>query len=320
MNLPIQINSFYKLNKIDKPIYLAIGVFDGLHLGHMAVISSVVFLAKSNQGISAVLTFQEHPSKLFQGESSTKLIMDSKSKVDKFFDNGIDIVITKKFDRKFSSIKAENFLHYLVEKIPTLRVIYVGKNFRFGRGRLGDVKLLEMKAKELGIRVISKNRIKKNGIIISSTKIRELLRLGEIKKVNSMLGYFYKSYGVVVKGKKLGRRIGFPTLNLLWNPECKPCFGVYLVRLILKNKIILINGIANYGLRPTFHTLNTSNPILEIHLLINNECFLKEGDYIEIEWIHFIRKEKKFRNIDYLKRQIKKDVKFARDYFSNDEC
>jgi riboflavin kinase/FMN adenylyltransferase len=222
---------------------------------------------------------------------------------------GVDCVIRKRFDRAFASIPAEDFLGELKRALPALKAIYVGENFRFGQKRAGDVATLVQSGRGLGLGVFSAERIKHNGEPISSTRIRGELESGGIAVANDLLGYNYTSTGQVVGGARLGRTIGFPTLNLPWQPECLPRFGVYHVRFRPQGGGAWQRGVANYGVKPTV-AAGAEGPLLEIHGFEPTE--LDRGDAIEAEWLDFIRPEQKFEGLDALKAQIAKDCETAR--------
>jgi len=310
MNLPIQISDFKELSEVRIPLHLAIGVFDGIHLGHVAVIEPSIAAAKANGEHSAILTFDPHPSRLFKKDKGTQLIMDLKSKTRRLHEIGVDVVIAKTFDQEFSSITADQFLIYLKRELPSLKAVYVGENFRFGQGRTGDIKTLINSGTQLGIDVWSIDRIKQNGLAISSTRIRAALAKGEIENVNALLGYHYFSEGLVQPGQKLGRTLGFPTLNLDWSPESKPCFGVYAVRFRSEESDQWVDGIANYGIRPTVSGDNQDLPILEVHSFGLSD--FREDAILVVEWLYFIRKEQRFPNIGDLKNQISLDCEKAK--------
>ena len=310
MKLPASVENFEDLNGLRGPLHLAIGVFDGVHLGHKAVIESAVFSARRSGGVSGVLTFDPHPSRLFRPEDPTRLIMPIEAKVEMLHAVGVDCVIRKKFDRQFASIPAMDFLPELKRALPKLQSIYVGENFRFGQKRSGDVGTLVEAGRELELGVFSAERIKHNGEPISSTRIRKALEDGAIVSVNDLLGYNYTAYGQVVGGAKLGRTIGFPTLNLPWQPECRPLFGVYLVRFREKGAAQWAHGVANYGVKPTV-AAGQDGPGLEIHGL--EPTTLDRNDNIEVEWLRFLRAEQKFDDVEALKTQIAKDVNAARE-------
>jgi riboflavin kinase / FMN adenylyltransferase len=294
-----------------RPLHLAIGMFDGTHLGHRAVIEAAVHTARRDGGLAAVLTFWPHPSALFRPEKPTRLIQDTGTKVKQLFSFGVDAVIAQPFTPGFAGIAAEDFIPWLKQRLPHLVALYVGENWRFGRGRKGDVTQLIAEGAKHGLSVFSAPRVKLNGEAISSTRIRELLESGEMAAANALLGYTYFAEGVVVPGKSLGRTIGFPTLNVSWTPELRPRLGVYAVRVSGPKISGSFPGLANYGVRPTVEA--TFVPRLETHVL--GECPFGEGDTIKVEWLRFVRPEMKFANVDELRGQIARDLTaVARDF------
>ena len=309
MQLPAQVRRFEELAGLVGELHLAIGAFDGVHLGHKAVIESAVFSAQRSGGVSGVLTFDPHPSRLFRPDAPTLLMMPIELKTSMLHTVGVDVVIQKHFDRAFASIPAEDFLRDLKAALPALKSIYVGENFRFGKMRAGSIATLIDSGNELGLGVFSVERIKHNGEPISSTRIRQDLTSGQIESVNDLFGYNYCSNGQVVGGVKLGRQIGFPTLNLPWNPECLPCFGVYHVRFRGTADQPWAFAVANYGVKPTVAEADQL-PALEVHAL--DDTKLDCGDSIEVEWLRFIRPEQKFASVDALKLQIARDCETAR--------
>ena len=309
MNLPVQISDFQEFENIQIPLHLAIGVFDGIHLGHIAVIEPSIAAARANGEQSAILTFHPHPSRLFKKDEGTELIMDLKSKTRRLHQIGVDVVIAKTFDQAFASIPADKFLSFLKKELPGIKAVYVGENFRFGQGRVGDIQTLIDSGKQLGVDVWSIDRIKQNGLAISSTRIRAALAAGEIESVNALLGYHYFSEGPIKSGSQLGRKIGFPTLNIGWSPESKPCYGVYAVRFKEETSEEWIDGIANYGIRPTVSKEGQKLPILEVHSF--KPIDFDQDAILVVEWLYFIRKEQRFPDVEDLKNQISLDCKKA---------
>jgi riboflavin kinase/FMN adenylyltransferase len=309
MQLPTSVERFEELAELYGELHLAIGVFDGVHLGHKAVIESAVFSARRSGGVSGVLTFDPHPSRLFRPQDPTRLMMPIEAKITMLHQVGVDVVIRKHFDRDFASIPAGDFLAQLKTALPTLKSIYVGENFRFGQKRAGSVDTLIESGAALDLGVFSVDRIKHNGDPISSTRIRLELSQGRIEAANDQLGYNYFSQGRIVAGAKLGRQLGFPTLNLPWQPECRPLYGVYQVRFRSPGKSEWQYGVANYGVKPTVDAI-AQLPHLEIHGL--DSCALDAGDAIEVEWLRFIRPEQKFASLEALKAQIAQDCAQAR--------
>jgi riboflavin kinase/FMN adenylyltransferase len=293
------------------PLHVAIGMFDGVHLGHRAVIEAAVQSARSSGGLAVVLTFFPHPSTLFRPENPTRLIMPPAAKAGVLFKLGVDAVIEQPFTMEFARISAEEFLPHLRQTLPSLARIYVGENWRFGRGRRGDVPFLVAEGRRLGLAVFSAPRVNLDGEPISSTRLRTLIGEGDIAAANTLLGYNYFSEGVVVPGAHLGRELGFPTLNLGWEPELQPRFGVYTVRVSSAKSPAPLPAVANYGLRPTIG--NDTHPRLEAHLL--GPCPFGEGDTITVEWLRFLRPEKKFANATELRAKIAQDVATARAEF-----
>ena len=286
-----------------RPLHLAIGMFDGVHLGHRTVVDAAVQNARHDGGLAGVLTFWPHPSALFRPDNPTHLIQDAATKAGVLRTLGIDVIITQPFAKDLAAIEATEFLSWLQAQLPQLAAVYVGENFRFGRGRAGDIGLLESSGRNLGVRVFSAPRVKLDGEAISSTRIRSLLAQGEMTAANLLLGYPYFATGVVTGGKRLGRTIGFPTLNLAWSPGLKPRFGVYAVSVSGAKVAQPVPGVANYGLRPTIE--QTTEPRLETHVL--GPCPFTEGDAITVEWHRFVRQERRFAGLDELRAQIAKD-------------
>jgi riboflavin kinase/FMN adenylyltransferase len=303
MTLPAQIDGLDNAALPVRPLHLAIGVFDGVHLGHRAVVESAVHSARRSGGISGVLTFWPHPSRLFRPENPTKLIQDASTKSRMLVALGVDAVITQSFTPELAAVDAKEFLGWLRQRLPGLVAVYVGENFRFGQGRKGDVALLISTGREHGVRVFSAPRVKLDGEPISSTRIRAQLEAGDVEGASALLGYTYFAEGVVTPGKRLGRTIGFPTLNLVWSPELQPRRGVYAVRVSGAKSATPLPGVANFGLRPTVE--NAAKPQLETHII--GACPFTEGDAIRVEWLCFIRAEKKFADIGELRTQIAED-------------
>jgi riboflavin kinase/FMN adenylyltransferase len=285
------------------PLHLAIGMFDGVHLGHRAVIEPAIRAAREVNGVAAVLTFWPHPSVLFHPQNPTRLIQKPHEKSLVLGRLGVDAVITETFTREFAQIPAESFLGWLKERVARLAAVYVGENFRFGHKRLGTITTLSESGRATGIVVRSAGRVTAHGEIVSSTRIRAHLQAGEIDAANALLGYAYFADGVVTPGKKLGRTIGFPTLNVPWSPDLRPRFGVYAVSISGPKSSGPVAGVANYGVRPTVE--NTTEPKLEVHVL--GDCPFDAGDEVTVEWLRFIRPEMKFDHLDALRAQIARD-------------
>jgi riboflavin kinase/FMN adenylyltransferase len=312
MSTPLQINSVDGAGLPAGPVHLAIGIFDGVHLGHRAVIEAAVQSARRSGGVAAVLTFAPHPSALLRPEQPTPLIMGSAAKARVLGGLGVQVVITHPFTPAFAQIGAHAFLPWLRERLPALAAVYVGENWRFGRGREGGLPLLVEQGRQLGLGVFSAPRVALDGEPISSSRIRTALSSGDVAGANRMLGYSYFAEGLVTGGKQLGRMLGFPTLNVSWAPELRPHYGVYAVRVRGVKSERSLPGVANYGLRPTVE--KATAPRLEAHVL-EDWCPYDAGDVITVDWLEFLRPEMKFSGVGELRVQITRDRDAARSFF-----
>ncbi len=310
MNLPAQFRSLDGVTLPPRPLHLAIGMFDGVHLGHQAVIEPAVHSARRCAGLAGVLTFWPHPSALFRPAERTRMIMDPEMKAQVLRRLGVDVIVEQPFVLEFARIPAPEFLPYLRQRLSHLAAVYVGENWRFGAGRKGDVRQLLADAAKHGVPVMSIPQMLCNGRPISSTRIRDCLEAGAIEEANLLLGYSYFAEGIVVAGQRLGREIGFPTLNLPWQPELEPRPGVYAVRVSGGNDAPR-PAVAYYGRRPT--VAPTAAPLLETHVL--GDCPWNEGDHVTVEWLRFLRPDQKFPGVEALRAQIALDRDAAVEFF-----
>ncbi|MGD1031178.1 MAG: riboflavin biosynthesis protein RibF [Opitutaceae bacterium] len=293
----------------DRPLQLAIGMFDGVHIGHRAVIETALQSARQNGGIAAVLTFRPHPSRILRPQQPTRLIHDAATQAGLLDELGVDAVIVEPFTPGFAQIRAADFLPWLRERLPGLSVVCVGSNWRFGAGRSGDLPGLVEAARRTAVSVFSVPPVEFDGMPVNSTRIRNLLESGDVAQAGALLGYSYFARGPVIAGKGLGRTLGFPTLNLAWSPELTPQFGVYVVR--VSGRGVRLPGVANYGVHPTVGAAPV--PQVEAHVL--GSCPLDAGDLVTVEWLESLRPEMRFSGIEALKSQIGNDVEKARSYF-----
>lgn len=294
----------------DGPVHLAIGMFDGVHRGHRAVIWAAVAAARADGGVGAVLTFAPHPSVLFRPAQPTLLLQPEAAKAALMAECGVRAVITQPFTPEFAERTDGEFAAWLKKTVPRLRAVYVGENFRFGRGRSGTPATLASHASTLGFSVNCLPRVEALGAAVSSTRIRDLVARGEIAAANELLGRPYVAMGRVEPGKRMGRTLGFPTLNVAWAPPLRPKLGVYVVR-IRAAGAGWQPAVANYGLRPTVESAVA--PRLEVHVLA--PCASQEGDAVEVEWLDFLRPERKFAGLPELVAQIGADSESARAWF-----
>ena len=284
---------------------IAIGNFDGLHLGHQKVINEAKRKAKKNKIPFGAMTFEPVPVMFFNKKIKNHRINSLQQKKQQLKKFKLDFLIIIKFNKKFSSQSADEFIKKIIFKKTKCKFLYVSKNFKFGFKRQGNIKTLKKFEKKYDFKNIVTKPFKKNNKIISSTFIRKKIRLGKIVEVNKLLDRNWTVVGKVIKGQRRGHKIGFPTCNLKLNDYVVPKLGVYAVK--VKTNNFIKNGIANVGYRPTF---NGQNLLLETNVFgINKNLYNKE---INISFKKFIRSEKKFRNLKYLKKQIQLDIKQAK--------
>jgi len=284
---------------------IAIGNFDGLHLGHQKVINEAKRRAKINKLPFGVMTFEPIPVMFFNKKLKNHRINSLEQKKIFLKKLKIDFLIIIKFNKNFSTLSAEKFIKKIIYEKTKCRYLYVSRNFKFGYKRQGNIKTLRKFEKLFDYKRVVTTSYKKKKRIISSTKIRQNISAGKIEEANKLLGRNWSIEGKVIKGQKRGRQIGFPTCNLKLRNYIIPKLGVYAVR--VSNKNFNKNGIANIGYRPTF---NGQSLLLETNIFGFKKNLYNK--VINISFKKFIRPEKKFKNLEYLKKQIKLDIKQAK--------
>jgi riboflavin kinase/FMN adenylyltransferase len=283
-------------------LHLAIGAFDGVHLGHRAVLHSAREAARADGGIVGVLTYDPHPSKVLRPESSVPLIFTRAQKDDRLTEAGAQVIHHEKFDRAHAGIEAADFPKWLKQTFPQLKSLHVGSNFQYGRGRAGNGETLIAHGLSEGLSVKLVEAVHLGDETVSSSRIRQCLVTGELDLANAMLLRPYEAEGTIIGGRRLGRTIGFPTLNVAWEPELKPAYGVYAVEVIFKGEAL--PAVANYGQRPTVESGPVA-PLLEAHVLRGTAP--TTGDTVRVRWIRRLRAEQKFADLSALQAQIVKD-------------
>jgi riboflavin kinase / FMN adenylyltransferase len=297
----------FDILKKHKESIILIGNFDGVHLGHQKLFKQAVIYKKKYNLKIGVITFEPMPKMYFNKSVKNFRIsnIDQKNKILKNL--GVDFIITKKFDYKFSKIKSNFFIEEFLFKKLKAKYIFVSNNFRFGNNREGDVKELIKKEKNYNYKIIKPYPLVLRNIVISSTYIRALLEKGDLKKANRLLKRNWTVEGIVQKGRQQGKKIGFPTCNIDIKDYVVAMPGVYAVKVRKKNSNKFQKAIANLGFRPTF---NQKKILLEVHIFnFSGNLYNK---YLSVEFTSFIRKEKKFKNVNQLKIQIQKDLKKAK--------
>ena len=285
---------------------IAIGNFDGLHLGHQKVISEAKQKAKKYKLPIGVMTFEPVPVMFFSKKTKDHRINSLQQKKTQLKKLKLDFLIIIKFNKRFSSYLAEEFIEKIIYNKTKCKYLYVSRNFKFGFKRQGNIQTLKKFEKKFDYKNIITSPYKKNNKTISSTFIRKKIRTGKIKLVNELLNRNWCVQGKVIKGKKRGSKIGFPTCNMSLNSYVVPKLGVYSVK--VNTDTFSKNGVANIGYRPTF---NGQSLLLETNIFgINKNLYNK---VINVSFKKFIRPEKKFKNFEYLKKQIKIDIKQAKN-------
>jgi riboflavin kinase / FMN adenylyltransferase len=301
------LRSIPELERLRGPLFLAIGVFDGVHLGHQAVISAATSHAHAVEGTPVVMTFDPHPLKVLRPQNAPHLLTATQHKIALIRDLEVEHLLVISFDKKFAATSPEEFVEELVIHSRPLREICVGHEWSFGKDRRGNLDLLKKLGAQFDFSVIGVPPVTVNGEVVSSTAIRLAVERGDFARAREMLGREYTILGTVTRGDNLGKKIGFPTANLSAHSEQFPPNGVYLAEAWFNG--VSYHGVINLGYRPTVRS-GKSERVLEIYLLdFDRDIY---GEDVEVRFVRYLRPEKKFENLDALVRQIKADVKQAR--------
>ncbi|GAB6066497.1 bifunctional riboflavin kinase/FAD synthetase [Aquifex pyrophilus] len=290
------------IERINEETALTVGNFDGIHLGHRYLIEKLKEEAERRNLRSVVLTFCPHPLKVLAPQLLPCELTDIDEKIEVLSGLGVDYTVFIRFDRDFSKVRAKEFLKDILYERLGCRYLLVGYDWRYGYKREGEIELAKEVGEELGFEVEEAKPFRIENHVVSSTLIRRLLREGRVEEVRKYLGHNYWIRRKVVKGEGRGSKIGFPTANLQHTENLCLKEGVYAVRVEERYK-----GVANYGYRPTF---GGGKKVLEVFIL-DYEGNLR-GKRIKVEFLKFLREEKKFSSVDELVNQIKKDVERAR--------
>mgnify|MGYP000579610618 FL=1 len=309
----VNLKIFHSINDFSSPkkTILTLGTFDGVHIGHKKILEKITQNTENEKYESLVLTFFPHPRMILQEESAIKLLNTITEKIDLLEKTGIENLVIHPFDESFSRLTAEEFVREILVEQFHIQKIIIGHDHRFGRNRTANIDDLIDFGKKYGFEVEQISAQEINEISVSSTKIRNALEEGDIVLANKYLGYEYFLTGTIIKGKQLGRTIGFPTANLKIEENYKliPRNGVYIVSSIINNKTVF--GMMNIGFNPT---VDGENQTIEIHF------FDFEADLyhqkITVSLLHRIRSEQKFDSVVLLKEQLEKDRNYAKTFLS----
>ncbi len=299
----IKLYQNFNIKNNHKNSIILIGNFDGLHVGHQKLFSLAKKYKKKYKIKIGVFTFEPMPKMFFNKKLKNFRISNKIQKIDLLEKFGVDFVIIKRFDKNFSKIKSIDFIKNILNKKLNAKFIFVSNNFRFGNKREGNVKQLIKYEEICNYKIIKPQPLLTKKKVISSTLIRNFLQNGKLNKANKLLKRNWSIVGKVQKGRQLGKKFGFPTANIDIKDYVIAKPGVYAVKVKIEKNNKSIKGIANLGYRPTF---KQNKILLEVHLFnFSGNLYNK---YLTVDFMKFIRKEKKFKNVDQLKRQIKSDL------------
>jgi len=300
------------LNALEKPLInpvLTIGNFDGVHRGHLALFEKVKERARAIGGCSAVMTFEPHPIRVMKPGNGPRLITPTQQKVDLIGRAGIDVLFCIPFTREFADISAQDFVRNILVTRIGIKELVVGYDYAFGRNREGNIPLLREMGKKLGFALHLVGPIHVDQMPVSSTSIRRLIQEGRLAEAKTLLGRDFQVEGTVVRGhNRGGRLLGFPTANLNPQDELLPGTGVYAVFVLING--MAYNGVTNVGYNPTFLDKVLS---VETHILDFSKDIV--GEKIQLTFLHRLRDEKVFKNVQELTDQISQDIRDAKQWF-----
>ncbi len=299
-----------QLGRLPHPL-MAIGVFDGIHLGHQAVLRSLVKRSRESQGTSILLTFHPHPQKVISPPDAPLLLLTFRQKEEMLAQLDIDIIVRLPFTRELSLRTPEQFAQTILRGYG-IREIHVGTNFRFGRDRCGDFQMLRSLGGKFQFQVYETEPVCFRNLPVSSTRIRTLLREGRVSLARRLLNRRYQIRGTVVRGARRGVEIGFPTANVEPENELIPANGVYAGQAHVNG--VTYTSVTNIGYRPTLHEHGCGRPVVETHLLGFEGTLY--GKLLIIDFCLRLRPEKKFDSALSLRKQIERDVGVTRKYLA----
>lgn len=288
---------------------LTIGNFDGVHLGHAALLARVAEIARQESLAPSVLTFEPHPREFFAPNSAPARLTTLREKLELLAEGGVENVMVCRFNQAFASLTAEAFIQRILLQALRVKHVVVGDDFRFGQGRVGDYAMLVDAGRRHGFAVETLDSILSNGERVASSGVREALAEGDMERACRLLGRPYVIDGQVLHGDKIGRQLGFATANIRIKHNPLPMTGVFAVQVSgLGDKPL--PGVANLGIRPT---VGGTRPLLEVHLFdFSRDIY---GAHLSVRFVHKLRAEMKFPNFDALKAQIAQDAQAARAFF-----
>jgi len=292
---------------LQSPCALAIGNFDGLHLGHQALLNKLIQVAQTQHLISAVITFEPHPREFFTPESAPTRLCSLREKLEHFSAAGVERVYVCRFNQSFAKVTASEFMQNILRHALNTQAVLVGEDFRFGAKRAGSIQdFVQSGFNLISLPQVDSPQGDSEATRVSSTRVRMALAAGNLQQASNLLGRPYSMSGKVVHGAKRGRELGYPTANVHMRHERPALSGVYAV------KLDGLPSVANLGIRPTI--VGVPKLLLEVHVLDFSADLY--GQHVQVEFLHKIRDEMKFDSLDALKNQIAKDVAVARIFFA----
>jgi riboflavin kinase/FMN adenylyltransferase len=301
------LRGLYSLNT--QPVAVTIGNFDGVHLGHQALLAQLTAAARPRGLQTAVVIFEPHPREFFTPLQAPARLTSLREKLELFRAQGVSRVHVCRFNTAFAQMNAADFIHALHEKLWA-KYVLIGDDFRFGSGRVGDFALMEKIGLNCNFEVASVHSVLHEGVRISSTGIRAALAAGQLRTAQNYLGRAYSISGRVVQGDGLGRKLGFPTANIQMKHKPPPIFGIFVVHVHAEGLGVL-QGVASLGVRPTVK--QNAKPVLEVHLFEFDQRIY--GKHLRVEFLQKLRDEAKYPDLETLTRQIALDVEHAKKWF-----
>lgn len=303
------IRGFYNLPSLPQECVATIGNFDGVHLGHQAVLNQLALKGDTLGLPSVVISFEPQAHEFFSPNTAPARLSRFREKVETLRCYSVQQLCVLRFNKKLAQMSAQDFIQQLLVDGLNVKYLVVGDDFKFGKDRQGDFAMLQQAGKEYGFQVVNMNTFSIDNIRVSSTRIRQALEEGDIMSAEKLLGRPYRMSGRVAHGDKRGRTMGFPTANIHLH-RCKvPLNGVYAVQLFgVKGEPV--KGVANVGVRPT---VGADKALLEVHLFDFNDDIY--GEHVQVHFLHKLRNEQKFSGLDALIKQIHQDCDDAKDYF-----
>ncbi|MDD2721019.1 MAG: bifunctional riboflavin kinase/FAD synthetase [Gallionella sp.] len=295
------------------PVALTIGNFDGVHLGHQALLNELKAVAHARNLQTAVILFEPHPREFFTPDSAPARLSSLREKLEMLDRLGIDRVHVCRFNASFARMDAAAFIHALHRDLAA-KFVLIGDDFRFGNGRIGDFALMEKIGSQQGFEVQAVHTITHDEVRISSTAVRAALSAGQLRRVQDFLGRTYSISGHVVHGDGMGHKLGYPTANVQLRHNRPPLTGIYVVEAHVQNMGVL-QGVASLGVRPTLK--HDAQPVLEVHIFEFGQDIY--GKRLRVEFLQKLRDEEKYPNLDALIRQIGLDVENAKKWFAQHE-